>query len=121
MKKIIFLLTLTMILFCTVTNGTETCMTKLDLLKYRVGYCESRNGHEGKWGDNGLAYGRYQFHQKTFNWLKNKYGRPELQRTSLADQEWLFEQAIKDGRGNLWSCYKKECKVRRRGITGGVT
>ena len=107
MKRVIFLLTLTAILFCTVTNGAERSITGFDLIKYQVGYCESRNRHEGVWGDNGKAYGRYQFHQRTFNWLKNKYGRPELQRTSLADQEWLFERAIKDGQGKLWSCYKK--------------
>lgn len=82
-------------------------MTRFDKLKYQVGYCESRNGHDGVWGDHGKAYGRYQFHQRTFNWLRNKYGRPELQRTSLVDQEWLFQRAIEDGRGKLWSCFKK--------------
>jgi hypothetical protein len=106
MKRFIFFATLTMILFCTVTNGADQHMTRFDRIKYQVGYHESRNNHNVKNGDNGLAKGLYQFHDKTFDWMKGLAGMTNLNIAREKDQETLFEWAIENGYGRHWSCIK---------------
>lgn len=106
MKKFIILLILLVSIVCMINVLSEaTNVTKEDILKHQVGFCESSNRHEGVWGDNGKAYGKYQFWEKTFDSLAKKAGRPELQWQSERDQEWLFTWAIQNGYGRLWTCY----------------
>lgn len=51
------------------------------------------------------AYGIAQFQIRTFNWLKDLAGRPELSWKIKDDQIWLLRWAIDNGYGSLWSCY----------------
>jgi len=98
----------------TLPPGTLTSVDKsknyFDELRHQVGFCESGNKHDGVWGDGGLAYGKYQFHKRTFDWMKKKARRPELKRENLQDQEWLFAWALKNGYGSHWTCYTKIMK-----------
>lgn len=63
-------------------------------------------------GDKGLAYSVAQFHEETFNWMKQKaldQGQPffYLEYKNPADQITLLVWAIKNGYGNSWSTYKQ--------------
>jgi hypothetical protein len=106
MKMIISILILVAVLVCTVSQGADTRMTRFDRIKYQVGYHESRNNHNVKNGDNGLAKGLYQFHDKTFDWMKGLAGMTNLNIAREKDQEILFEWAIENGYGRHWSCIK---------------
>ena len=118
MKNFIFLMIVPILLCFTVKSSPMDAVTSIDKVKYQVGYCESRNKHDNIWGDNGKAYGKFQFHEKTFNYLKVKYGVPGLQWKSEKDQEELFKRAIEDGQGKLWTCYRemKKKKVTRKTV-----
>ena len=113
MKKILLVFFIVAImLLCPpipLTNGNEG-KNYFDEIRYQVGFCESGNKHDGVWGDGGLAYGKYQFHSRTFDWMKDLAGKPELKRENLEDQEWLFKWAIKNGYGDHWTCYTKIMK-----------
>lgn len=51
------------------------------------------------------AYGIAQFQIRTFKWLKDLAGRPELNWKVKDDQIWLLRWAIDNGYGDLWTCY----------------
>ena len=85
--------------------GTDS-ITPFEKLRYQVGYHESRNNHNVKPGDNGLAFGKYQFHKRTFNWMKGMAGMNDLDIAYEKDQETLFKWAIENGYGRHWSCIK---------------
>jgi hypothetical protein len=85
----------------------EVNVTPLDNLIYQVGRCESGNNQNVRPGDNGMAHGRFQFHTKTFNWLKGKAGMPELNIKSERDQEILTRWAFQNGYSSHWTCYHK--------------
>jgi len=80
--------------------------TKFEKIRHQVGWYESRNNHNVKPGDNGLAFGKYQFHKRTFNWVKGLAGMPDLNIAIEKDQEILLKWAIENGYGRHWSCIK---------------
>lgn len=110
---IVTLLTFLVTIFTVENVAISSDNNYFDSLKFRIGCCESNNIHEGKWGDNGKAYGIYQFHQETFIWMAGLSGRPELKRKSKSDQEWLFDWALKNGYEKHWTCYKKVKNAER--------
>jgi hypothetical protein len=120
MKKLLVLIIVALI--CLATRSVSPAIhavEKITIIKYYVGQCESGNKHYNVWGDSGLAYGKYQFHKRTFNWMKKEAGRPELKWKVLADQEWLFQWAIEHGYGNHWTCYRKAqvlAKVKKKNV-----
>lgn len=73
--------------------------------------CES-SGITTAVGDHGLAYGPFQWHQTSFNWLKSvaiKKGEPfkDLQYKDPNDQITLAAWAFANGYADQWSCYKQ--------------
>lgn len=58
-------------------------------------------------GDNGLAYGVYQFHQPTFKMFAKMRGTPDLEYKNTEHQVDLAMWAISKGQGNHWTCYRK--------------
>jgi hypothetical protein len=78
--------------------------------------CESSGRHEGIWGDGGRSYGIAQFQKMTFYSLAAKAlkspnppffrGRQRGDWKNREDQIKLLAWAVKNGYGNLWSCYK---------------
>lgn len=82
----------------------------------RVIDCESSGRHEGVWGDGGKSYGIAQFQKKTFYYLAAKALKSPHSPFFKAGQsgDWkdredqiqLLSWAVKNGYGNLWSCYK---------------
>ena len=71
----------------------------------RVIQCESKGRHEGVWGDYGLAYGKWQFHEDTFYWLADLAGYKNVDWKSEHDQDLVGRWAFNNGYGYLWSCY----------------
>ena len=73
--------------------------------------------HESDWqpdaiGDHGLAHNVAQFHEQTFEWMKQtaiKQGKPyqNLSYNSSKDQIILLAWAIKNGEGNQWTTFRK--------------
>ena len=92
-----------------------------------IAMCESSGRHDGTWGDGGRSYGLFQFQKKTFYWLAKKISNeqrvmsnednplnpPLLRGTNkwnwkdVGHQYIVASWAVKNGYGNLWSCYKK--------------
>jgi len=105
MKRLLFLLVLVCLLISAKSFPSDIPFTPLEKTVYRIGYCESRNNHNVRPGDNGLAVGKYQFHKRTFSSFAREAGRPELKRESLPDQEWLVRWAVQRGYGSSWTCY----------------
>jgi hypothetical protein len=69
-----------------------------------ITYCESRDIHDRT--SYAGAYGRAQFMERTFNWMKGLAGKPHLQWRSEADQMWLLNWAVRNGYGKHWqTCY----------------
>ncbi|MBI3812950.1 MAG: hypothetical protein HY279_00580 [Nitrospinae bacterium] len=83
----------------------------------RVIDCESSGRHEGVWGDGGKSYGIAQFQKRTFYYLAAKALKSPHPPFFMAGQrgDWkdredqiqLLTWAVKNGYGNLWSCYKQ--------------
>lgn len=74
--------------------------------------CES-GGLDTAKGDHGLAYGPFQFHENTFNWMKAeaiKEGEPfgDLKYLNPQDQITLAAWAFSKGMESNWSCWKIE-------------
>jgi len=73
-----------------------------DLL-VNVAYCESGIRHDGVWGDDGLAYGLFQFHKPTFY----KFAAEGMDYYSLDDQievaAWMFANDLE----SHWTCWRK--------------
>ena len=68
--------------------------------------CESGDRHEGIWGDSGMAYGRWQFWEKTFYWLADLTGYKNLNWKNEADQDRVGMWALENGYGYLWTCFR---------------
>lgn len=106
MKTVIFAVMMTIVLLCSVgsiSQGSHEKMTPLEKLRHQVGWYESRNNHNVRPGDNGLALGKYQFHKRTFNWMKGMAGMPNLDIACEEDQKILFDWAQLNGYGRHWS------------------
>lgn len=71
-----------------------------------ITYCESRDVHNRtSWAG---AYGRAQFMERTFNWMKKLAGKPGLQWRNENDQMWLLNWAVRNGYGSHWqTCYRQ--------------
>lgn len=80
-----------------------------------VANCESNFKHKNIYGDGGLAYGTFQFHEKTFNMFSKEYN---IQRSKLGLKEVdfqykefdsqleLFAWAFKNSYSSHWTCTK---------------
>lgn len=71
--------------------------------------CESQGNIEAV-GDHGLAYGPFQFHEATFNWMRSlgvKEGEPfqTLEYKNPQDQITLAAWAFSKGLEKNWTCY----------------
>lgn len=69
-----------------------------------VAKCESGLRHDGVYGDKGLAYGIFQFHEGTFNAFKKEMGLPQLSYTSKVDQIRVAAWAFSMGKAKHWTC-----------------
>lgn len=78
-----------------------------------VAECESSFMHENIYGDNGLAYGTFQFHENTFNMFAKEYNTQraklglepvKFQYKEFESQLELFTWAFKNGKQSHWSC-----------------
>ena len=121
MKKLLLVLVLGVVLISAKSFPSDVPFSLLEKTVYQIGYCESRNNHNVKPGDNGLAVGKYQFHKKTFQSFAKEAGRPELKRELLKDQEWLVRWAVQRGYGKSWTCYPHKkthqiIKVKYQGV-----
>ena len=92
-------------------DGAEQAPKVLQEMAYQsivknITYCESRDIHDRtSWAG---AYGRAQFMDYTFKWMKGLAGRPELEWRSEKDQMWLLNWAIRHGYGKHWqTCYRQ--------------
>lgn len=66
--------------------------------------CESGFDHWVKCGDGGKACGWAQWHEATFNELKQKAHMEELVWMSKADQVKLLDWALRHGFAKKWKC-----------------
>ena len=91
------------------SRGCAEAYAKASVEAYRVMMCESKMVHN-TWGDLDYphhAYGIAQFQERTFTWMKEMAGRPELHWKNKKDQIWLLEWAIENDYGKYWTCYRK--------------
>ncbi len=86
----------------------------LEQITALVAFCESSNRHTGLWGDEGLAYGKFQFHERTFNWLSDISNIDNLNWKDKYHQRLLFQWAVENSWGHLWTCYRKVIKQNFR-------
>jgi hypothetical protein len=108
MKKLLTIVVVGLLLISAKSLAVDTTsITPFDKLMYQVGHCESRNQHEGIWGDSGKAYGKYQFHKRTFDSFKVRFGHPEWNWKSVTHQDKLARLMIANGYGGHWTCYTK--------------
>lgn len=71
--------------------------------------CESGNKHEGVWGDNGKAYGRFQFWKIGFDDLVKITGNEDLllDWQNSTHQYFIYKQAYKKQlTSKYWSCFR---------------
>ena len=71
--------------------------------------CESGNKHEGVWGDNGKAYGRFQFWKIGFDDLVKITGNEDLllDWQNSTHQYFIYKQAYKKQLASkYWSCFR---------------
>jgi hypothetical protein len=106
MKKLMICLTTIIILLFTTTSSPYSQVTPTDLLVYQIGWYESRNNHNVKPGDNGKSFGRWQFQQRTFDWMKKLSGKHGLNIMSEKDQEELLRWALENNLGTHWTGYR---------------
>lgn len=71
---------------------------------FSVMKCES-GGNQKAIGDNGHAFGIYQFHRPTFDGFSKEFGE-SLDINSAYDQAKLASWAISQGYGYHWTCYR---------------
>ena len=86
----------------------EQEMNKIKVIANKVIQCESEGRHN-LWGDLNYphhAYGILQFQQRTFIWLTKLSGKRALKWKNKENQVELFEWAIKNNYGYLWTCYR---------------
>lgn len=77
------------------------------ILMLNVAHCEASYKHDNMVGDNGKAYGAYQFHKPTFDAFKKEAGMPELNYEDRNDQIKLAVWGFKNGKAKHWTCYDK--------------
>jgi hypothetical protein len=81
------------------------------VLGAKITFCESRDNHfvceDGGYCDGGLAYGKWQFHEKTFYWMAGLAGFKGLDWKNEADQDLVGNWAIENDYGYLWTCYRQ--------------
>lgn len=70
-----------------------------------VAYCESKY-NEKAIGDNGKAYGIFQFHRQSFDRFKKELGE-DLDYSSAKDQAKLAAFAFSKGYQHHWTCFEK--------------
>ncbi|KKQ97138.1 MAG: hypothetical protein UT24_C0052G0009 [Candidatus Woesebacteria bacterium GW2011_GWB1_39_12] len=71
----------------------------------RVMMCES-SGKADAIGDNGLAFGLFQFHENTFNLFSKELGE-KLDWKNPEHQIKLASWSFANGKQGHWTCYKK--------------
>lgn len=76
------------------------------VLASKITFCESSDRHEGIWGDNGKAYGKWQFHERTFYWLAVIAGYENVNWKNEDDQDLVGMWALEHGYAYLWTCNK---------------
>jgi hypothetical protein len=74
--------------------------------------CESKFRHDGMWGDNGKSFGIAQFQKVTFDELKKRAGRPNLNWYDMNDQLFLLDWSIRNGYAEKWTCSSSNKKGR---------
>lgn len=87
----------------------EQEMEKIKVIANKVMGCESPDGEHDHWGDLNYkykAYGILQFQQRTFIWLSNLSGKKNMKWKNKNHQIQLFEWAVKNNYGYLWTCYR---------------
>jgi hypothetical protein len=84
------------------TNFNDWALT---YVMEEVTTCESGGDHSQR--NPSGAFGIAQFKKKTFNWMKQMAGKPELNWTNENDQLWLLAWAIRNGYGKHWECYDR--------------
>ncbi len=81
----------------------------------KIIFCESSGRHYDRNGNllvgdlnhRHQAFGILQFQKRTFLWLASKSERDDLSIHNEQDQIWLFDWAISNNFGYLWTCYNK--------------
>ena len=68
--------------------------------------CESGLKHKEVFGDHGVAYGVFQFHEATFNSFRKTAGMPELEYKDLESQIKLASWAFDNNLEFHWTCYR---------------
>lgn len=89
--------------------GTIQAEEKFIIETINLVICESNNKHDGVWGDNGKAYGRFQFWKIGFYDLVEKTGNQDLLLNwqNSTDQYFIYKEAYKIGEvSQKWTCYK---------------
>src|SRR3990167_4442144 len=73
----------------------------------KTAHCESRIRHDGIYGDQGKAFGLFQYWQGTFEAFKKDADMPHLEYKNLESQitltSWAFSQGWKYKRH--WTCF----------------
>ena len=80
------------------------------VLADKIVNCESGDNHlvceDGGYCDGGLAYGKWQFHEKTFYWLAGLAGYKNLNWKNEDDQDLVGMWSLEHGYAYLWTCNK---------------
>lgn len=71
----------------------------------KVAACESEYKTTAL-GDNGKAYGVFQFHKPTFTEFAKKFGDDSLEYKNVEHSIELAMWAISQGKGAHWTCYR---------------
>ena len=72
----------------------------------KVVACES-SFREDVYGDGGLAYGPFQFHKRTFEWMAKSSGLTMADYYDPLDQTKIALWAFKNGYASHWTCAYK--------------
>ncbi len=75
-------------------------------LAVAVAQCESELRTD-VYGDHGLAYGIYQFHENTFNLFAREFKLSGMRYSDPEDSIQLAMISLANGKGDHWSCYRK--------------
>ena len=71
--------------------------------------CESNNKHYNVWGDDGKAYGRFQFWKPTFyNFVKEAGMEDMVMDWQNPEHQYrVYRWAYSNGKLKHWTCYKE--------------
>lgn len=81
-----------------------------------IAKCESNFRHENTWGDGGKSYGMFQFKLATFRELAGKMGFKNAKWKDAGHQYIVADWAIRNGHGDLWTCYRKVMSNEQRAM-----